>query len=153
MALARVPLTWRAQRIEAELRNGDTVFYDPLYGILLPRSGWMVNGETTALYRSSFGLVAGVQYVVTATWYPASAYAAGEAHTNPNTPVQKLGPLVAYTFARQLRGRFEAPTLSLLVAWYLEDRYRAGQLVNQAIPMVGIGFSFRGTLFASSVQK
>jgi hypothetical protein len=145
--------TWRAQRIEAELRNGDTVFYDPLYGILLPRSGWMVNGETTALYRSSFGLVAGVQYVVTATWYPASAYAAGEAHTNPNTPVQKLGPLVAYTFARQLRGRFEAPTLSLLVAWYLEDRYRAGQLVNQAIPMVGIGFSFRGTLFASSVQK
>ena len=34
-----------------------------------------------------------------------------------------------------------------------EDRYRAGQLVNQAIPMVGIGLSFRGTLFASSVQK
>lgn len=141
--------SWRAQFVDAQLRNGDTVFYDQLYGVLLPRTGWMVHGETTAVYRSSFGLTAGLQYLLTATWYPASAYAAGEAHTNLNTPIQKLGPIVSYTFARQRRGRFEAPTLSLLVAWYLEDRYRAGQLVSQAIPMVGVGFSFRGTLFAT----
>lgn len=143
---------WRAERVEAELRNGDTVFYDPVYGVLLPRSGWMVYGETTALYRSRFGLAAGVQYLLTATWYPASAFAAGEPHDNPNTPIQKFGPLVAYTFAREVRGRFEAPTLSLLLAWYLEDRFRAGQRVNQGIPMIGVGFSFRGTLFASAVR-
>lgn len=141
--------TWRAQFVDAELRGGDTVFYDQLYGVLLPRVGWMVHGETAAVYRSSFGLTAGVEYLLTATWYPASAYAAGEPHTNLNTPIQKLGPVVSYTFARQRRGRFEAPTLSLLAAWYLEDRYRAGQLVSQAIPMIGIGFSFRGTLFSS----
>ncbi|HXU74159.1 MAG TPA: hypothetical protein VN947_32915 [Polyangia bacterium] len=141
--------SWRAQLVDAQLRNGDTVFYDQLYGLLLPRSGWMLHGETAAVYRSSFGLTAGLQYILTATWYPASAYAAGEPHTNPNTPIQKLGPVVAYTFARERRGRFEAPTLSLLVAWYLEDRYRAGQLVSQAIPMVGVAFSFRGTLWST----
>ena len=141
---------WRAQLIDAELRNGDTVFYDPLYGVLLPRSGWMIYGETTALWRSRFGLAAGVQYQLTATWYPASAYAPGEPQVNPNTPEQKLGPVVTYTFARERRGRFEAPTLCLLVAWYLEDRYRAGQLVSQGIPMIGVAFSFRGTLFSTA---
>jgi hypothetical protein len=144
---------WRVEYIDAALRNHDTVFYDQLYGVLLPQSGWMVHGETTALYRSRFGLAAGVQYLLTATWYPPSAYAAGEPHVNLDTPVQKLGPVIAYTFARERRGRFEAPMLSLLVAWYLEDRFRAGQAVSQAMPMIAVGFSFRGTLFASGTTE
>jgi hypothetical protein len=143
---------WRAQFVDAALRSGDTVFYDQLYGVLLPQSGWMVHGETTALYRSKLGFAAGLQYLVTATWYPASAYAAGEPHVNLNTPIQKLGPIASYTFARQRRGRFEAPTLFLLAAWYLQDRYRAGQAVSQAIPMIAVGFSFRGTLFSTGAK-
>jgi hypothetical protein len=138
---------WRAQYVDADLRNGDPVFYDPLYGTLLPRSGWMVHGETTALYKSTFGLSAGLQYLLTLTWYPSTAYAPGEPQVNQNTPIQKLGPLVAYTFSRQSPGRFEAPTLFLTAAWYLQDRFRAGQTVSQGIPMIGVGFSFRGTLF------
>lgn len=141
--------SWRAEFVDAALRGGDTVFYDQLYGVLLPRSGWMLHGETTALWRSRFGLAAGVQYLLTTTWYPASAYASGEPHVNANTPIQKLGPLVSYTFARSRPGRFEAPTLFLLAAWYLEDRFRAGQLVSQGIPMIVAGFSFRGTLFST----
>jgi hypothetical protein len=137
---------WRAQYDSAGLRDGDTVFWDPLYGVLLPRAGWLVRGETTALYRSSFGLAAGLQYSLTLTWYPTSAWMAGEQQVNLNTPIQQLGPLVSYTFLRDRHGRFEAPTVFLVAAWYLEDRFRAGQVVNQGIPMICVGFSFRGTL-------
>jgi hypothetical protein len=139
--------TWRAQYLDGNTRNNDPVFYDPLYGTLLPRQGWVVHGETDLVYRSRFGLTAGLRYAMTATWYPDSAWQPGEAHTNLNTPIQKLGPLVAYTFFEHNQGRFDAPTLLLLCNWYLEDRYRTGQLVSQAMPMIGLGFAFRGTLF------
>jgi len=139
--------TWRGQYVHASLRNGDTVFYDSFYVVLLPRSGWLLHTETDAVYRSHFGLTAGLHYALSMTSYPASAYPAGEAVVNRNTPIQQLGPIVAYTlFEHSRRGRFEAPTFFLLVAWYLEDRYRTGQLVNQAIPMIGLGLSFRGSL-------
>jgi hypothetical protein len=145
--------SWRAQFVAAGLRDGDTVFLDPLYNVLVPRTGWLLRGETTALYKSSFGLAAGLQYFLTLTWYPASAWQAGEPQVNLNTPIQQLGPIVSYTFLRDRRGRFEAPTVYLLAAWYLEDRYRAGQLVNQGIPMICAGFSFRGTLLDRPVSR
>ena len=145
---------WRAIYVDAALRSGDTVFWEPLYAVLLPRTGWMIFGETAALYRFRFGFSAGLQYNLTATWYPGSAWAPGETHVNPNTPIQKFGPLFTYTFLRERRGRFESPTLFASIAWYLEDRFRAGQAVAQGLPTILVGFSFRGTLWArNEVQK
>ena len=124
--------TWRGQWVHAGLRDGDTVFYDPFYAVLLPRTGLMLHTETDAVYRSRFGLAAGLHYALTMT---------------PYARVQQLGATVGYTFsAHSRRGAFAAPTLVVLVAWYLEDRYRTGQLVSQAIPMIGLGFNFRGSL-------
>jgi hypothetical protein len=141
---------WRAEYVDANTHNGDSVFYDPLYALLLPQQGWMLYSETDAVYRSKFGLTAGIRYSLTLTWYPDSAFAPGETPVNLNSPIQKLGPLVAYTFFEGKYRRFDAPTIFLVVNWYLQDRYRTGQLVNQALPMVGIGFSFRGTLFETA---
>ena len=124
---------WRGQWVHADLRDSDNSFYDPLYVVLMPRTGWLMHMETDALYRSRVGLSAGLHYVLTMTTL--------------SPPIQLLGGTVAYTFAtHDARGRFAAPTLALLVAWYLEDRYRTGQLVSQAIPMIGLAFQFRGSL-------
>jgi hypothetical protein len=135
----------RGTYINAGLRPGDTVFYDPIYDILLPREGWMLHNETDALYRSKFGLIVGIRLAITTTWYPATAFLPGESTQNNNVPIIKLGPLVAYTFFEKRYKRFDAPTLFLSLGWYLMHRYRTGELVNQGVPQIIIGFAFKGT--------
>jgi hypothetical protein len=137
--------TLKALYVSAGTRNGDPVFYDTLYDVLLPKNGWMLQSDTDLLYVSKIRLTAGVRFSLLHTWYPASAFLPGEATDNPNTPISRIGPLVAYTFFERHHGAFDAPTLVLVTGWYLEHRYRTGELVSQGIPFVTLGFMFKGS--------
>jgi hypothetical protein len=130
--------TLRTIYLHAADTSTDSVYYDPTYDVLVPRDGWMLHDDTDLVYISRFGLVVGVRHALTHVFY------AGP--DNPNTPISRLGPIAAYTFFDHHGGRFDTPTLFLALNWYLLHRYRTGEVVNQGMPMVGIGFLCKGSL-------
>ncbi|MCK5800266.1 MAG: hypothetical protein KAI47_23910, partial [Deltaproteobacteria bacterium] len=76
-------------------------------------------------------------------FYPCDWLAVAE---NPNTPNQKIGPLFAYTFAKSWGG-LQRPTVILVLNWWLQNRYRTGQRVTQALPYGIVAFTFSGELW------
>ena len=67
--------------------------------------------------------------------------------------LQRMGPVISYTFFDRGFTRFNKPTLLLITNFYLDHRYRTGQATSQvvpavfanssAIPYVVLGFSFQ----------
>ena len=144
---ARSELT--ACHVKIALDQGDTVFYEPEWDLLVQHGGWVLFSDTDLIYLAEFGLIAGARYSLAHAFYSGDAYVAGESRSNPNTPTHRLGPVLGYRFESE-RERFAKPTLLLLVNWWLSHRYRAGQDVHQGIPYVVLAFSFGGTLVGGS---
>ena len=99
----------------------------------------------------SGGLTIGVRYTTLHAMYSATAYQPGDipmdgAPPNYNTPTHRIGPLIAFSLWEARHRRINGPTVFVLAQWWLDHRYRAGQQVNQAIPYLVIGLSFRGDL-------
>jgi len=124
------------------LRSGDTVFYDFVLDTLVAAHGWTLENQAELLWIPDEHWLLGLRYTLVEAWYPDSAYRPGEPRDNPNTPMMKLGPVLAYCFDRRGQG-FDAPTLFVEAGWWLRHRYRAGGDVSQAIPTVLAGFSFK----------
>lgn len=129
------------------------VFYDLRHDILAPAKGWFLANDTDLLYVSKFGLNAGLRNSLVHAFYPAGVYEPGDdASVNPNTPMDRLGPLLTYTFFDRPHKRFNKPTLLFAAQWWLKHRFRgqgAAGDVNQGIPMVLLGFAFSGDLVKS----
>ena len=116
----------------------DTLYYDPLYDLLRPRSGWsMTNDADVLVYLLDEHLIVGARYTVGHAFLP------GDAGNEPN---HRLGPLVAYRFFLEPGATIDAPTAILLVQWHLDHPYRTGQDVSQALPYIVAGFSLQGDL-------
>ncbi|MCA9713929.1 MAG: hypothetical protein KC468_04455 [Myxococcales bacterium] len=125
-----------------------TTWYSVKYDMLMPKQGWMVGNESDLIYVSKFGLVAGVRYNLNhVVKYP------GFEGVNPNSPQQRLGPLLAYTFYDKPQKRFNKPTLIVLAQWWLTHRYRTGLETSQALPWIVIAFAFSGELWTSDDTK
>ncbi|PIE19867.1 MAG: hypothetical protein CSA65_00645 [Proteobacteria bacterium] len=131
-----------------DLRPGDKVFYEAFYDTLTPGKGSVLINNAHLLYISSFGLIAGVRYTVVHAFYPDDWLrdASGRLVENPNTPNHKIGPIIGYTFKSSSKS-FRAPTILLVLNWWLESRYRAGQQVSQALPYGIIAFTFSGDIW------
>jgi hypothetical protein len=131
-----------AERYAYRLDGGAAAFYDPTYDMLVPGHGWLFNDNVDALVRQG-GVVAGVRYTITHArpdWPASSAAGTG------NTPIQRVGPLFAYTFFKEPGSRFDEPTLLLVMNWWLRHRFRTGEDVSQAMPFVILGFACKGDL-------
>jgi hypothetical protein len=138
---------FRAMRPDYDARSGDRVVYDILFDTLVPDGGWFVNNDVDALYVTSFGLSAGARWTANYSFFRARDYAPGEdASQNPNTPMHRVGPVVAYSFWKDRGGAFDNPTLLLIANWWLEHRWRTGADVGQGVPYLAFGFQFSGEL-------
>ena len=117
-----------------------------------------------AALTPALGLTAGLRYSVVQPIYQDSEFrpapAAGltpiEDRATADNTVQRLGPVVSYTFFDRGYTGFNKPSLLLVVAWYLDHRYRAGQAAaailpgvfvqSPAMPYIVLGFSFQSDL-------
>ena len=124
------------------LRNGDTVYYDFVLDTLVAAHGWTLENQTELLWIPDGHWVLGLRNTLVLAWYPDSAYRPGEPKDNPNSPMLKLGPVLAYCFDRKGHG-FDQPTLFVEAGWWLRHRYRTGEDVNRAIPTVLAGLTFK----------
>jgi hypothetical protein len=136
-----------------QTRPGDTVFYDVTLDTLVPQNGWVLTNDLDMLYVTSFRLSVGLRYTVVKALYRDSDFRAGEERSSEDNMLQRLGPMLSYTFFDRGFTRFNKPTILLITSFYLDHRYRKGQAASQvvpavfannsAIPYVIIGFSFQ----------
>jgi len=138
------------------LPTGSDVFYDLRHDVVVPAKGWFLTNDTDLLYMTKFGLNAGVRNSLVHVFYPSTVYGPGEdASVNPNTPMDRLGPVLTYTFFDRPEKRFNKPTLVFAAQWWLKHRYRGqgapdmADQIHQGIPLVLLGFSFTGELVKS----
>ena len=129
-----------------DLREGDDTFYDQVTDSLMPDSGVTFISDLDAAYLAmSDHLVLGLRYTATVPFYSSSSYQPSEPQEHDNT-THRAGPVVAYTFFNRDGSSFNAPTVLLLVQWWLDHRYRNGAETSQAIPVAAVGFRVHGDL-------
>jgi hypothetical protein len=134
--------TLRFNRFNVDLPEGDTVYYEQTWDILVPGNGWMFTNDAELLYLTNFGLVAGIRYNVTNAFYDEFP----NSDENENGPIHRVGPLISYALMNDPGSSFETLSLFTLINWHVTHRYRAGQLVNQAIPYFAIGVKMTGQI-------
>jgi hypothetical protein len=138
--------TTRAARFFADLHPNDQVFYDPVFDLAVYKNGWVGQNDTDVVYPWTSNVIVGLRHTLTLAWYPNDAYAPGEPRENPNTPISKLGPVALWQFFQSERGPIQRGTLLLVAQWYLAHRYRTGETVSGALPLLGLGLVFSGDL-------
>lgn len=137
-------------------RPGDRTFYDVTLDTLVPKRGWVIANDLDALFVTRFRLSAGVRYSLVQSLYQDSDFRAGEDRERADNRVQRVGPLLSYTFFDRGFTAFNRPTLLFSVAWYVDHRYRTGQapagilpgvfVQSPAMPYILLGFSFQSDL-------
>jgi hypothetical protein len=133
----------RAFQFNLRLREGDTVFYDPVLDVVTPNGGWSLSNDADLLYVAG-KLAVGLRHTVTHASYGPEHYPAGDQDLGLNPTINRLGPFLSYTFHDREDRLFNAPTLVLITQWFVSHRYRTGQEVHQGIPWVALAFQFKG---------
>jgi hypothetical protein len=124
-------------RADLDLRGADRVFYDQITDVLLPDEGWAYTTDVDAVWVGLQNrLVIGLRYSATVPFHDEAGH---------DKSVQRLGPLLAYSFFVRDGARLNAPGVFLLVQWWLDHPYRLDE-PGQAVPLVGIGFQVSGDL-------
>jgi hypothetical protein len=131
---------FRAARVEADLRPGDTVLYDPYFDLLLPGRGWFYVNDADLLLEVGEGLLLGARWAFMAADLP-------DGQDLSRATTHRVGPVLAWTFFDTPGSAFNRPTLLAMVNWHLVHPWRTGQDVSQAIPYALLGLSFGGQLF------
>lgn len=128
--------TTAGYRTKADLRDGDTVYYDLMLDVLMPGDGWALNND------------ADVMYVGLDTWTLGARYTATHAAHNDDSIADqwthRAGPIIAKKFNGSRK--FKGPTAYLLTQWWLEHPYRTGVETSQAVPLVVLGLGWAGDL-------
>ncbi len=137
----------RATRPDYDIRDGDRVFYDIFYDMLIEDQNWMLNNDFDVLYLHADRWTAGIRY----TW--ARSFMSDEANCSltscrDDIITHRVGPIIAYTHFKEYKARFNGPTVLLALNWWIKHPYRTGQDVSQALPYILLGFSFSGDLLA-----
>jgi hypothetical protein len=137
-------------------RPGDRMFYDVTLDTLVPKRGWVIANDLDLLMVTRFRLSAGVRYSLVQSLYQDSDFRPGEDRSPADNMVQRLGPMISYSFFDRGFTAFNRPTLLLSVAWYIDHRYRMGQapaailpgafVQSPGMPYILLGFSFQSDL-------
>lgn len=146
--------TARFIRPDYDLRDGDQVFYDTTYDLLIPDRGWAMNKDTDLLFVSDFGLVAGLRWTMSQAFFKPSHIVPYSQEPGLAPGAQhRVGPFFAYEFFDKPGARFNKPTALLIVNWWVKHQYRTGQDVSQAFPLIILGFVVSGDLWQSAVSE
>lgn len=138
---------FRAQWVDMQLRPGDTVFYDIMFDVLQPKTGWMFTTDTDVLVElGSDATMLGVRHTWVSVDYPDDAFLAGEKLDTDNTPTHRVGPIFVHRLNDVTGTAFNQPTIFVMAQWWLAHRYRTGEDVSQAFPYLLAGFGFNGDL-------
>jgi len=135
----------QASRFWADLPEGDRVFYEPTYDVVVDAHGWAAKGDLDLGVQLGSSLIVGLRQSLVLAWYGDGAYAPGEPHNDPNTPIFRLGPAARWALIDGRTGA-EWGSVFVLAQWYALHRYRTGEAVSGAIPLLGIGFTLEGDL-------
>jgi hypothetical protein len=136
---------FRTVRADYQLRDGDSVFYEQAFDVLVPNRGWYLYNDSDLLFMTSFGLTAGVRMNVAHAFYGEEHLLAGERLSDITNGAQtRLGPLVAYTFYEDEGALVDRPTLFFLANWWLNHRFRTGVDTPQALPMIAVALQVQG---------
>ena len=135
---------FRMVRPDFNLRPGDTVEYDQFYDTLMPNKGWSLFGDIDIFAQLPVGLIAGARYTLAVPFY-------GAQHLDPTLPgpsnaSMRVGPALGWQFFQRDGAGFNAPTIFLLVQWWLMHRYRTGADTSVALPCISLAFTFNGDL-------
>lgn len=135
------------------LRGDQRVWYDVTLDTLVPGNGWVVTNDLDVLFVTKFRLMVGARYSIVKPIYTEEEYRFSVDRAAQDNTVQRLGPLLYYTFFDRGYTGFNKPTLLLVVNWYVDHRYRAGQapasilpgvfVQHPAMPYIILGFSFQ----------
>lgn len=140
------------------IRTGDRVFYDQYWDILFPNGGWIYVNDIDVLLEPITNFRIGVRYNYTHAFYRSDHFSTGAQEpewirSEVNDSTQRIGPILAYTFFEHRHGIFNAPTLAVVVNWWLQHPYRAGppagvsstdpRYSSQLLPYLAMAFSFR----------
>ncbi|MBK8937140.1 MAG: hypothetical protein IPM79_05730 [Polyangiaceae bacterium] len=129
------------------LKDGSSHYYHPRFDLLVPNDGWFVHNDTDLVYFSDFGLVAGARVSTTHAFTPDESL--GTSASETNSPMLRLGPLLAYTIFDTPGASFNKPTFIGMAQWWVLHRFRTGEDVHQGIPYATVAFRFEGDLFRS----
>jgi hypothetical protein len=129
----------RAARVSVDLRDGDTVFHDLFFDLLLPKDGWVYTNDADLLVEVAPRVLLGARWAFMTADLP-------DGQDLSRATTQRLGPLFAWTFFDEPGAAFNRPTLLAMVNWYLQHPWRTGQDVSGSVPYVFVGFSFGGRL-------
>lgn len=137
---------FRAGRPDMKLRNGDRVFYDIFYDLLVGDGGWFYANDVDLLYQGLDNrLSVGVRWSTGRALYNDAHFAPGAERDAAPGAIHRIGPIAAWTF-KQPDGAPIEPSLLLVVNWWLKSPYRTGQDVSQAVPYFVLGLNITGDL-------
>jgi len=146
----------------ADIRSGDVAFYEPTFDTLLPDQGWTMSTDTDLLYVTGTGLAAGLRHTYVRPFYNDKHFTgmADENAYDGKNAHHRLGFFGAYTIKDNGPSTFNKPTLILIVSFYLEHKYRAGEpdtlgpgedagdFRTRAFPYFIAGFAFESDFLA-----
>jgi hypothetical protein len=137
---------FRAARPDMKLRDGDRVFYDIFYDLLVGDGGWFYSNDVDLLYQGLDNrLSVGVRWSTARAFYTDAHFAPGAAREGAPGAIHRIGPIAAWTF-KQPDGAPIEPSLLLVLNWWLKSPYRTGQDVSQAVPYFILGLNITGDL-------
>ncbi len=136
----------RFGRPDMKLRQGDRVFYDIFYDLLVGDGGWWYSNDTDLLYQGLDNrLTVGLRWTTGRAFYNDEHFAPGDDKTRAPGAIHRIGPIAAWTFKKPDGAALE-PTLLLVLNWWLKSPYRTGQDVSQAVPYVIVALNITGDL-------
>jgi hypothetical protein len=138
---------FRAVHFNADLRAGDTTFYDQFFDVLVPNDAWVLFNDADAMYEIKPGFLVGVRYHVASPRYKDRHFAPGD-DINVDNSIQRLGLFAAYRLSEEDGSKFHTPTILASTQWHLEHRWRTGADVSQALPLVFVGLMWSGDLWS-----
>jgi hypothetical protein len=144
--------TFRTGRPDFDLRDGDQLYYDPLWDLLIADESWFINNDVDVLYLTDFGLKVGVRWTMATAFYEDRHFPAGVAPDDPNNPTHRVGPFFAWTFDSASR-LFQDPTLVFIANWWVDHRFRTGEDVTTAFPYMILGITFDGDIWSTRDRK
>ncbi|MRG91996.1 hypothetical protein [Polyangium spumosum] len=144
---------FRFGRPDMKLRQGDRVFYDIFYDLLVGDGGFWYSSDTDLLFQGLDNrLTVGFRWTTGRAFYNDEHFAPGDDKDRAPGAIHRVGPIAAWTFTKPDGAAFE-PTVLLVANWWLKSPYRTGQDVSQAVPYIIVALNITGDLLPAPKEE
>ncbi|MDI3282422.1 hypothetical protein [Polyangium sp. 15x6] len=144
---------FRFGRPDMKLRQGDRVFYDIFYDLLVGDGGLWYSNDADLLYQGLDNrLTVGLRWTTGQAFYNDEHFGPGDDKTRAPGAIHRIGPIAAWTFKKPDGAALE-PTILLVANWWLKSPYRTGQDVSQAVPYIILALNITGDLLPAPAPE